>query len=137
MLGDITFAVFAVGIIGTGLLAIPVLAGSCAYAVGEALDWPTGLSRAPLDARAFYGTIVVSTLIGIAINFIGLDPVKALFWAAVINGVVAIPLMTVMMIMAMSSTVMGRCTLPPGLCFLGWLCTAAMAAAVVAMFATW
>lgn len=135
--GPITFAVFAAGIIGTGLLAIPVLAGSCAYAVGEALDWPTGLSRAPLDARAFYGTIVVSTLIGIAINFIGLDPVKALFWAAVINGVVAVPLMTVMMIMAISSTVMGRFTLPPGLCFLGWLCTAAMAAAVVTMFATW
>jgi NRAMP (natural resistance-associated macrophage protein)-like metal ion transporter len=135
--GEFTFALFAAGIIGIGLLAIPVLAGSCAYALGEALDWPTGLDRLPLDARAFYGTIVFSTLIGVAINFVGLDPVKALFWAAVINGVVAVPLMVVMMIMAMAPKVMGRFTLPRGLCVMGWLCTAVMAAAVGIMFATW
>jgi Mn2+/Fe2+ NRAMP family transporter len=135
--GPVTFVVFAAGIIGVGLLAIPVLAGSCAYALGEALDWPTGLSRLPLDARAFYGTIVVSTLIGIGINFIGLDPVKALFWTAVINGVVAVPLMVMMMIMAMSPKVMGRFVLPNGLLALGWICTAAMAVAVAVMFATW
>ncbi len=135
--GPVTFVVFAAGIIGIGLLAIPVLAGSCAYALGEALDWPTGLSRLPLDARAFYGTIVVSTVIGIGINFIGLDPVRALFWAAVINGVVAVPLMVVMMIMAMSPKVMGQFTLPRGLWALGWGCTLAMAAAVGIMFVTW
>lgn len=105
--GPFTFMLFSGGIVGIGLLAVPVLAGSGAYALGEALDWPTGLSRAPLDARAFYGAIVVSTLIGIAINFVGLDPVKALFWSAVINGVVSVPLMTVMIIMAMSRSIMG------------------------------
>jgi Mn2+/Fe2+ NRAMP family transporter len=135
--GVLTFALFAAGIIGIGLLAIPVLAGSCAYALGEALDWPTGLDRLPLDARAFYGTILVSTLIGVVINFIGLDPVKALFWAAVINGVVAVPLMVVMMIMAMAPEVMGRFTLSAGLCTMGWLCTVVMALAVGIMLATW
>jgi NRAMP (natural resistance-associated macrophage protein)-like metal ion transporter len=135
--GVLTFVLFAAGIIGIGLLAIPVLAGSCAYALGEALDWPTGLDRLPLDARGFYGTIIVSTLIGVAINFVGLDPVKALFWAAVINGVVAVPLMVAMMIMAMAPKVMGRLTLPPGLCAMGWLCTAVMAMAVGIMFITW
>jgi Mn2+/Fe2+ NRAMP family transporter len=135
--GPFAFALFAAGIIGIGLLAIPVLAGSCAYALGEALGWPTGLDRLPLDARAFYGTILLSTLIGVGINFVGIDPVKALFWAAVINGVVAVPLMVVMMIMAMAPKVMGRFTLPRGLCAMGWLCTAVMAAAVGIMFATW
>jgi NRAMP (natural resistance-associated macrophage protein)-like metal ion transporter len=135
--GPLTFVLFAAGIIGIGLLAIPVLAGSCAYALGEALDWPTGLDRQPLDARAFYATIVVATMIGIVINFIGLDPVKALFWAAVINGVVAVPLMAVIMIMAMAPKVMGQFTLPPALCVMGWLCTAVMTVAVVIMFATW
>jgi Mn2+/Fe2+ NRAMP family transporter len=135
--GPLTFWIFSAGIIGIGLLAIPVLAGSCAYALGEALDWPTGLDRLPLDARAFYGTIAVATLIGIAVNFIGLDPVKALFWAAVINGVVAVPLMAVIMIMAMAPKVMGQFTLSRGLCAMGWLCTAVMTAAVGIMFATW
>ena len=93
------------------------------------MDWPTGLARLPMDARAFYGTIVVATLIGIAFNFVGLDPVKALFWAAVINGVVAVPLMAVIMVMAMAPKVMGQFTLPPWLCSLGWLCTGVMAAA--------
>lgn len=134
--GPVTFWVFAAGIIGVGLLAVPVLAGSCAYALGEALDWPTGLSRLPMDAQAFYGTIVVATLIGIGINFVGLDPVKALFWSAVINGVVAVPLMAVMMVMAMSPKIMGRFTLPKVLLGLGWICTAVMAVAVAIMFAT-
>jgi NRAMP (natural resistance-associated macrophage protein)-like metal ion transporter len=135
--GAFTFWLFALGIIGSGLLAVPVLAGSCAYALGEALDWPTGLSRLPLDARAFYGTIIVSTLIGIGINFVDIDPVKALFWSAVINGVVAVPLMVVMMIMASAPRVLGRFTLSWGLRTMGWLCTAVMAVAVVIMFATW
>jgi len=135
--GQLAFGLFAAGIIGIGMLAIPVLAGSCAYALGEALDWPTGLDRLPLDARAFYGTIIVATLIGIVINFVGLDPVKALFWAAVINGVVAVPLMAVIMVMAMAPKVMGQFTLSWGLCAMGWLCTAVMTVAVAIMFATW
>ena len=135
--GVFTFAVFAAGIIGIGLLAVPVLAGSAAYALGEALQWPTGLARLPRDAKAFYGTIVVGTLIGIVINFVDLDPIKALFWCAVINGVIAVPLMVMIMIMAMQKKVMGAFTLPRPLWAMGWLCTGAMAAAVAIMFATW
>jgi len=134
--GVFTFALFATGIIGIGLLAVPVLAGSGAYALGEALGWTTGLDRQPLDAKAFYGTIAVSTLIGIGINFIGLDPIKALFWSAVINGVVAVPLMVIIMLMAMRQDVMGRFVLPRALWAMGWLCTGAMAIAVAIMFAT-
>lgn len=135
--GVFTFALFAAGIIGIGLLAVPVLAGSGAYALGEALGWTTGLDRKPLDAKAFYGTIVVSTLIGICINFIGLDPIKALFWSAVINGVVAVPLMVIIMLMAMRRDVMGSFVLPRPLWAMGWLCAATMAVAVGIMFVTW
>jgi Mn2+/Fe2+ NRAMP family transporter len=135
--GVFTFAVFAAGIIGIGLLAVPVLAGSAAYAIGEAMDWPTGLARLPRDARAFYSTIVVGTLIGILINFIDLDPIKALFWCAVINGVIAVPLIIMIMVMSMQRRVMGPFTLPCPLWVMGWLCTAAMAAAVIIMFVTW
>ena len=135
--GLFTFAIFSAGIIGIGLLAVPVLAGSCAYALGEALDWTTGLDRAPLDAKAFYGTIAVATLIGIGINFVGVDPIKALFWCAVLNGVVAVPLMVVMMIMAMAPKVMGPFVLPRPLWAMGWLCTEVMAVAVGIMFWTW
>jgi len=135
--GVFTFAVFAAGIIGIGLLAVPVLAGSAAYALGEALRWPTGLSRMPQDAKAFYGTIAVATLIGISINFVTLDPVKALFWSAVVNGVVAVPLMAVIMVMARQSRVMGSFMVPRPLWAMGWLTTAVMAVVVAAMFATW
>ena len=135
--GVFTFALFATGIIGIGLLAVPVLAGSGAYALGETLGWTVGLDRKPLDAKAFYATIAVSTLIGIAINFIGLDPIKALFWSAVINGVVAVPLMAIIMLMAMRQDVMGRFILPRPLWAMGWVCTLAMAVAVAIMFATW
>jgi Mn2+/Fe2+ NRAMP family transporter len=120
--GAFTFALFAAGIIGIGLLAVPVLAGSGAYALGEALGWTTGLDRKPLDAKAFYGTIANSTLIGIFINFVGLDPIKALFWLAVINGVVAVPLMVIIMLMAVRRDVMGRFVLPRGLWAMGWYC---------------
>ncbi len=135
--GVFTFALFAAGIIGIGLLAVPVLAGSGAYALGEAAGWTTGLDRKPLDAKAFYGTIAVSTFIGIFINFVGLDPIKALFWSAVINGVVAVPLMVIIMIVAMRPDVMGRFVLPGALWAMGWLCTGIMAVAVGIMFATW
>lgn len=135
--GAFTFALFAAGIIGIGLLAVPVLAGSSAYAVGEALGWTTGLARLPLDAKAFYAAIAVSTLVGVAINFVGVDPIKALFWSAVLNGVVSVPLMIVMMIMAASPKVMGRFVLPRPLWAMGWLCTATMATAVAVMFVFW
>lgn len=135
--GPLTFALFAVGIIGAGLLAVPVLAGASAYALGEALGWPVGLGRAPLEARAFYGTIAASTLIGVAVNFVGLNPIRALFWAAVINGVVAAPLMVVIMLLASRKDVMGRFVLPRPLRAMGWLCTGVMALAVGIMFATW
>jgi len=119
--------VFAAGIIGIGLLAVPVLAGSGAYALGEALGWTTGLDRKPLDAKALYGTIAVSTLIGISINFVGLDPIKALFWSAVINGVVAVPVKVIIMLMAMRRDVVWRFVLPRPLWAMGWLCTGTMA----------
>jgi len=135
--GAFAFAVFAAGIIGTGMLAVPVLAGSAAYALGEALGWSIGLSRRPLDAKAFYGTIAVATLVGVLINFINIDPIKALFWSAVLNGVVAVPLMIVMMIMTMQPGVMGTMTLPRPLWVMGWLSTSVMAFTVVAMFITW
>ena len=135
--GVFTFALFAAGIIGIGLLAVPVLAGAGAYALGEALGWTVGLDRKPLDAQAFYGTIAISTVIGVGINFVGLDPIKALFWSAVINGVVAVPLMVIIMLMAMRRDVMGAFVLPRALWAMGWLCTAAMAVAVGIMFATW
>src|SRR5215469_13392263 len=134
--GVFTFALFAAGIIGIGMLAVPVLAGSAAYALGEALDWPTGLARSPLDAKAFYGAIAAATLVGVLINFVDLDPFKALFWSAVINGVAAPPLMAVIMLMAVRRKVMGRFILPRPLWAMGWLSTAAMAAAVIAMFLT-
>ena len=135
--GDFAFAIFALGILGTGLLAVPVLAGSAAYALAETLNWNIGLDRRPQDAKRFYATIVAGTLVGIGINFINLDPIKALFWSAVINGVVAVPLMITMMIMTMQSKVMGRFTLPRPLWIAGWLTTGVMATTVVAMFATW
>ena len=135
--GEFAFLVFALGIVGTGLLAVPVLAGSAAYAVGEALQWPTGLARLPMEARAFYGTIAFATAVGVAINFVGVDPIKALFWTAVLNGVIAVPLMVVSMIMAMSRRVMGRFVLPGPLAVMGWLATAVMTVIVAAMFLTW
>ncbi len=101
------------------------------------LGWPAGLARQPHEAKAFYGTIVVGTLIGVIINFVDINPIKALFWTAVINGVVAVPLMIVMMIMTMQPKVMGRFILPRPLWVIGWLCTAAMTAAVITMFVTW
>ncbi len=135
--GDFAFALFACGIVGTGLLAIPVLAGSAGYALAEAMEWPSGLGRLPRDAKAFYGTIAVGTLIGVAINFVHIDPIKALFWTAVINGIVAVPLMIVMMLMTMRPEIMGDFTLPRPLWAMGWLSTATMALAVATMFATW
>jgi len=135
--GRFAFTIFALGIIGTGLLALPVLAGSAAYAVGEALHWRVGLAQHPGRARALYGTIAVATFVGATLNFTPLDPIKALFWSAVINGVAAVPIMVMIMLMASRRKVMGQFTLTPWLMSLGWLATAAMAAAAIGMFATW
>jgi len=135
--GAFTFYIFAAGIIGIGLLAIPVLAGSCAYVLGEAMGWTTGLGRSPADAKPFYGAIAVATLVGIGVNFVGVDPIKALFWSAVLNGVVAAPLMMIIMLMAMQPRIMGRFILPFPLWVMGWASTLTIAASVVVMFAMW
>jgi Mn2+/Fe2+ NRAMP family transporter len=135
--GQFAFVIFALGIIGTGLVALPVLAGSAAYAVGEAMQWRVGLARRPGRAPEFYGTIACATLIGAILNFTPLDPIKALFWSAVINGVAAVPIMVMIMLLASRRRVMGQFTIGPWLKSLGWIATAVMTAAAVAMFATW
>ena len=125
--------IFALGIIGTGLLAVPVLAGSAAYAVGEALHWPVGLARRPKQAKAFYGTIVAATGIGMIVNLTPIDPIKALYWTAVINGIVAVPIMAIMMLLSGRGDIMGPFIVNGPLRWLGWLATALMGAAVLAM----
>ena len=132
--GEFAFALFAIGIIGTGLLAVPVLAGSAAYAVSEVFGWAESLDAKPNDARAFYATIAVATLLGAALNFVGLDPVRALYWAAVVNGVLAAPLMAVMMLIVRNPRVMGRLTVSRAMAIWGWAATAVMAAASLAFF---
>jgi len=130
-----TFAPFAAGIIATGMLAVPVLAGSAAYGVSELFGWTEGLERRPREAKAFYATIALATLGGVALNFTSLDPVKALYWSAVVNGVLAAPLMAVMMVIAMNPRIMGRLTLPRPMLVVGWLATAVMAVATIGFFA--
>jgi NRAMP (natural resistance-associated macrophage protein)-like metal ion transporter len=134
--GPFAFALFACGIVGTGLLALPVLAGSAAYALGEAMQWPVGLAQKPGRARGFYLTIAIATVIGAAMNFSPIDPIKALFWSAVINGVVAAPVMAIMMLMTRRPDIMGQFVLPPILRILGWLGTAVMAATVLGLAVT-
>jgi Mn2+/Fe2+ NRAMP family transporter len=134
--GEYASTVFALGIVGTGLLAVPVLAGSAAYAVGEVRRWPVGLDRKPRRAKAFYGTIVAATAIGALMNFTPIDPIRALVVAAVINGIVSAPVMAVMMLVSTRKSVMGTFTLTRPLIWMGWLATAVMAAAVVAMGVT-
>jgi NRAMP (natural resistance-associated macrophage protein)-like metal ion transporter len=132
--GEFAFALFAAGIVATGLLAVPVLAGSAAYGVSEVFRWTEGLDRRPREAKAFYATIAVATLGGVALNFIGLDPIKALYWSAVVNGVLAAPLMAVMMVIAMNPRIMGRLTLPRPMLVGGWLATFVMALATLGFF---
>jgi NRAMP (natural resistance-associated macrophage protein)-like metal ion transporter len=130
--GAFTFVLFAAGIIGTGMLAVPVLAGSAAYAVSEMFHWPEGLDRRPREAKAFYATIAATTLGGVALNFTGLDPIRALYWSAVVNGILAAPLMTIMIMIAMNPRIMGRLTLPPWMAVVGGLATVVMAVASIA-----
>ena len=133
--GPFAFALFTLGIVGTGLLAVPVLAGSAAYALGEARKWPIGLARKPEKAKAFYLAIATATFIGILINFSPINPIKALYWSAVINGVVAVPVMAIMMLMAVNKKVMGKFTIPLAMRVIGWGATAVMALAVIGMVA--
>jgi Mn2+/Fe2+ NRAMP family transporter len=133
--GEFAFVIFALGIIGTGLLAVPVLAGSAAYALAEARKWPEGLARRPHKAKAFYATIAVATLVGVLINFSPVSPIKALYWSAVINGVVAVPIMAMMMHMTANRRLMGDFPVSDGLRIVGWCATAVMAAAVAGMIA--
>ena len=132
--GEFTFFLFSLGIIGTGLLAVPVLAGSAAYAVAEAFDWRTGLDLKPYEGRRFYSIVSVATIGGVILCFLPIDPMKQLFYSAVINGVIAVPIMGVMMILGTREKVMGRYAIGKRLRWLGWLATLVMAIAVVAMF---
>jgi NRAMP (natural resistance-associated macrophage protein)-like metal ion transporter len=134
--GEFAFLLFSAGIIGTGLLAIPVLAGSCAYAMAGAFKWRNSLELTPMKAKRFYGIIAVATSIGIALGFTSIDPIKALYWSAVINGVISVPIMAVMMMMAARPKIMGKFVISKGLKMLGWLATLMMAATVVAMLWT-
>jgi NRAMP (natural resistance-associated macrophage protein)-like metal ion transporter len=131
--GELAFALFSLGVIGTGLLSLPVLAGSAAYAFGEAQGWKCGLDNKPWEAAGFYGVITAATLLGISIGFSPLDPMRALFWSAVINGFVAVPIMAAMMWLAGRRDQMGRYKVSPSIQFFGWSATALMAAAALSM----
>jgi Mn2+/Fe2+ NRAMP family transporter len=139
--GQFAFAMFAVGIIGTGLLAVPVLAGSAAYAVTEMAGFQGSLDAKPLSARLFYATIAITTLAGASLNTIGIDPARALYWAAVVNGVLAAPLMAAMMLIASNPRAMGELTISKRTKAFGWAATAVMFAASVLflafMIASW
>lgn len=132
--GDLAFILFSLGIIGTGLLAVPVLAGSAAYAISESRSWTCGLEHKLNEAVGFYGVIGLATVLGVAVDYSPLDPIKALFWSAVLNGVIAVPIMAAMMIVASRRHEMGDFVATLSQRIFGWLATAAMAAAAIAMF---
>ena len=132
--GRFAFFLFALGIVGTGLLAVPVLAGSAAYAVAEMVGRPASLDSKPLKARLFYGTIAATTLAGALLQSIGVNPVLALYWSAVVNGVLAAPLMAMMMLIVTNPQAMGHLTLGRRGALLGWAATAIMAAATLLFF---
>lgn len=132
--GDFAFLLFAIGIIGVGLIGVPVLAGSAAYALAEAMGWKEGLERKARDARGFYGVIAVSVIAGLLIQYSPISPMKALFWSAVINGVVAVPLMVVIILLASKPSVMGAHTSGRSIIVLGWIATFVMGLAAILMF---
>jgi NRAMP (natural resistance-associated macrophage protein)-like metal ion transporter len=134
--GNFAFALFALGIIGTGLLAVPVLAGSAAYAVTEMFGMAGSLDAKPSKARLFYGTIAVTTLLGVSLQYVGIDPARALYWAAVVNGVLAAPLMAMMMLIVRNPRAMGRLTLGRRATITGWIATGVMAVSTIVFFAT-
>jgi len=135
--GNFATVLFGIGLIGAGLLAVPVLTGSAAYAVAETFNWPSGLDEKPRHAKKFYAVIAASTIVGVVIDFAGIDPISALFWTAVINGVVAPPLLVVVMLVANNKRVMGSRTNGLWTNIIGWLAAAIMFAAAIAMFVTW
>lgn len=135
--GEAAFLLFSAGIIGTGLLAVPALAGSAAYALAEALKWPIGLQRKLDKAWGFYGTLCVATLLGVTLDFTSINPIKALFWSAVINGVAAVPIMFVMMLMTANPKLTGTLRLPMPQRIVGWTATAVMFTVAAGMIATW
>ena len=132
--GEFAFLLFSLGIIGTGLLALPVLAGSAAYAIGELRGWRIGLEQKPENAKAFYGVIALAFGLGLGMLFLPIDPIKALFWSAVLNGVIAVPLMVATMIVASSRKHLGPFVATTGLKIIGWAATAVMAVAALSMF---
>ena len=132
--GDFAYILFALGILGVGLIGVPVLTGSAAYAMSEAMNWNWGLERKVADAKGFYAIIAFSVLAGLVIQYSPISPMKALFWSAVINGVVAVPLMVVVIILASKQSVMGAYTASRPIILLGWIATAVMGAAAVCMF---
>ena len=134
--GDLAFAIFALGIIGTGLLAVPVLAGSAAYAVSEVFGWKAGLSRGFHEARGFYAIIIAATVIGTLMSAVQVDPITALVWSAIVNGVISVPIMVVMMWIGQSARLMGKLTISPRHRFFGWAATGVMAAAVAGSIAS-
>ncbi|MBK6568519.1 NRAMP family divalent metal transporter [Candidatus Aalborgicola defluviihabitans] len=134
--GEFAFAIFALGIIGTGLLAVPVLAGSAAYAVSELYGWKAGLSHGFHEARGFYLIIVAATGIGTVMGYLEVDPIKALVWSAIVNGVISVPIMAVLMWIGQSERLMGQYTITRRHRFFGWAATAVMAVAVVVMLGT-
>ncbi len=134
--GKFASLLFTLGIVGTGLLAVPILSGSVAYALGEALQWKVGLELKPTKAKGFYGILSISIILGLLLNFLHIDPIQALFWSAVVNGIIAVPLMALMMNMGSNKKVMGKFTLPLWLRIGGWLTTAVMLVAVIGMAAT-
>lgn len=131
--GDFAFILFGMGILGVGLIGVPVLAGSGAYALCEAMGWNWGLERKATDARGFYGVIAVSVLAGLLIQYSPISPMKALFWSAVINGVVAVPLMVVILLLAAKKSVLGAFTANRWILSAGWMATLVMGAAAVCM----
>ena len=131
--GELTFLLFSLGIIGTGFLAVPVLAGSAAYGLAEALGWRATLEAPPLKARGFYAIIAVATLVGVAMDFTSLDPIQMLFWSAVINGVVSVPMIVVMMLLVSNPAVMGRFTVQPVLKMTGWVAAGIMSLALLSL----
>jgi NRAMP (natural resistance-associated macrophage protein)-like metal ion transporter len=136
--GEFAFAVFAVGIVGTGLMAVPVLAGSAAYAVSEVFGWKAGLSRGFHEARGFYLIIAAATGVGTLMSLFELDPIKALVWSAIVNGVISVPIMVVMMWIGQSTRLMGDYTISVRHRFFGWAATGVMTIAVTVMlFTAW
>lgn len=134
--GHLAFLLFAIGIVGTGMLAVPVLAGSAAYAVAETFRWRASLESRPRQAPQFYLVLCAAVVIGISLNFVGINPIRALYWSAVINGIVAVPLMFILMLMSTKKAVIGKFALPGYLQVFGWFATGVMLLASLGFLAT-